>query len=352
MAASGEFLSGVIEGFYGRSWSFDVRTAYADFLAHSGLNTCLYCPKNDPFLRKQWQQVWPQPQAQALQALAREYAVRGVYWGVGLSPFALYRHYGAEERRQLRRKLADIAQLEAPLLAILFDDMPGDMDALAARQAEIISDVCRWCPGVRILVCPTYYSFDPVLEKHFGSMPVNYWADLGREMPSAVDIFWTGNKVCSDAVRVSDIETINLQLGRPVMLWDNYPVNDGALRSNSLYLEKLARRDSGLRGQLSGHLCNPMNQGLLSFPALLGLAELYGDVEPANAWLLAHLGTQTWRLLCRDSDEFLHRGISGMGAQRCSELALEYAELPGEAAAEVSGWLRGEYAFDPACLTD
>ena len=209
----------------------------------------------------------------------------GVYWGVGLSPFALYRHYGAEERRQLRRKLADIAQLEAPLLAILFDDMPGDMDALAARQAEIISDVCRWCPGVRILVCPTYYSFDPVLEKHFGSMPVNYWADLGREMPGAVDIFWTGNKVCSDAVRVSDIETINLQLGRPVMLWDNYPVNDGALRSNSLYLEKLARRDSGLRGQLSGHLCNPMNQGLLSLPALLGLAELYGDVEPANAWL-------------------------------------------------------------------
>ena len=41
-----------------------------------------------------------------------------------------------------------------------------------------------------------------------------------------------------------------------------------------------------------------------------------------------------------------------MGAQRCSELALEYAELPGEAAAEVGGWLRGEYAFDPACLTD
>jgi hypothetical protein len=352
MSAPGEFLSGVIEGFYGRSWSFNVRSAYADFLAHSGLNTCLYCPKNDPFLRKQWQQAWPQGQSSQLQALAREYALKGVYWGVGLSPFALYRHYGSRERRQLQRKLADIEQFEAPLLAILFDDMPGDIDALAARQAEIISDVCRWSPGVRVLACPTYYSFDPVLEKHFGSMPANYWADLGREMPNTVDIFWTGNKVCSESVRVKDIESINQQLGRRVMLWDNYPVNDGAVRSNSLYLEKLNQRDSGLREQLSGHLCNPMNQGLVSLPALLGLVDLYGSIEPANSWLLAQLGTQTWDLLCRDSDEFLYQGIAGMGPQRCSELALEYTALPGEAAAEVAGWLQGEYTFDPACLTD
>ena len=34
------------------------------------------------------------------------------------------------------------------------------------------------------------------------------------------------------------------------------------------------------------------------------------------------------------------------------ELALEYTALPGEAAAEVAGWLQGEYTFDPACLTD
>ena len=172
--------------------------AYADFLAHSGLNTCLYCPKNDPFLRKRWQQAWPSPSPASCRRWRVSMRSSGVYWGVGLSPFALYRHYGPDERRSCSRKLADIAQLEAPLLAILFDDMPGDIDALAARQAEIISDVCRWCPGVRVLVCPTYYSFDPVLEKHFGSMPANYWADLGREMPGAVDIFWTGNKVCSE----------------------------------------------------------------------------------------------------------------------------------------------------------
>ena len=113
--------------------------------------------------------------------------------------------------------------------------MPGDLQSLATRQAEIVADVCHWLPGVHVLVCPTYYSFDPVLEKYFGRMPLDYWSQLGRELPQDVGIFWTGNKVCSEAITVSDIEAIVQRLQRPVILWDNYPVNDGAVRSNFLY---------------------------------------------------------------------------------------------------------------------
>ena len=122
----------------------------------------------------------------------------------------------------------------------------GDQADLAARQAEIIADIFRWSGGSRILVCPTYYSFDPVLEKHFGAMPDNYWQTLGRELPREVDILWTGNRVCSDTVTMADIELINAQVGRPVMLWDNYPVNDGAVRSKFLYCDKAAGREPGL----------------------------------------------------------------------------------------------------------
>ena len=42
------------------------------------------------------------------------------------------------------------------------------------------------------------------------------------------------------SIEVSDIDDIVRQLGRPVTLWDNYPVNDGALRSKYLYTSKLA----------------------------------------------------------------------------------------------------------------
>ena len=50
--------------------------------------------------------------------------------------------------------------------------------------------------------------------------------------------------------------------------------------------------------------------------------------------------------------EFEEQGLSGMGEARCRELADHYAALPGSAAREVSGWLLGEYRFDPSCLTD
>jgi hypothetical protein len=346
------FLTGIVEGFYGRSWPHETRLLYADYLSSSGLNTCLYCPKSDPYLRKQWQQDWPQSQWDELCQLSRVYRDRGLYWGVGLSPFALYRHYGPAQRDQLRAKMERLAGLNAPLLAILFDDMPGDVEALADRQAEIVADVASWLPGMRLLVCPTYYSFDPVLQTHFGAMPADYWPRLGRCLPPGVDIFWTGSKVCSEAITRSDIGAINELLKRPVMLWDNYPVNDGALRSNFLYLDELSGRDSLPPEMISGHLCNPMNQGTLSLPALLGLARLYSGEAGNDDLLKKTIGAATWQQLQSDRVAFTELGLSGMGETHCRELAMRYRSLPGPAAGEVAGWLLGEYRFDPACLTD
>ena len=351
MAAAGEFLCGVIEGFYGRQWSYPSREAYAAFLATSRLNTYIYCPKGDKRLRGEWQLPWPDDEFGHLRSLAAVFRRRGVHFGVGLSPMELYRQYGSREREQLRRKLDQVSALEAPLLAILFDDMPGDLDALAARQAEIVADVQHWCADLRLLVCPTYYSFDPALERFFGAMPVDYWADLGAALPVDVDIFWTGNQVCSPAVSLDDIAAIRQRLGRPVILWDNYPVNDGEERSQRLYLKPLGERDPALRDCLAGHLCNPMNQALLSLPALLGLAQLYGDVTAARQFVVDYLGEQTWKQLQVDREEFVSVGLAAMGPERCAELAQCYGSMPGAAAGEVAAWLRGEYAWDPACLT-
>lgn len=349
--AHGRFLTGVIEGFYGRCWTFENRRAYARHLPRLGLNSCLYCPKSDPYLRRRWQEHWPARQWQQLQQLAAEYRNQGVFWGVGLSPYALYLDYGARERKKLREKLARLAELEAPLLAILFDDMPGDMDGLAQRQGEIIQDVVHWIPQVRLQVCPTYYSFDPVLEKYFGRMPSDYWRQFGAAVPPGVDIFWTGNRVCSDSVTERDVACISSELGRPVLLWDNYPVNDGAQRSDHLYCTALSRRERIGARYLSGHLCNAMNQALLSLPALTGLAALYRG-DGCDDWLQQELGGATWERLQRDRHDFEQLGLSGMGPDRCRELEREYRALPGGAAREVADWLAGQYTFDPACLTD
>ncbi len=98
------FLSGIIEGFYGRQWSFEARSRYAEYLSDLGLNTYIYCPKADPYLRKCWHQLWPKDEASALAQVAATYRRSKLHWGVGLSPFALYQNYSATQRQQLRDK--------------------------------------------------------------------------------------------------------------------------------------------------------------------------------------------------------------------------------------------------------
>lgn len=351
LTANSPFLAGVIEGFYGRPWPQAARIAYARFLSRLGLNTYLYCPKGDSVLRRGWRERWTDSQWQLMREVGEAYSEHALYWGVGLSPFELYRHYGAQERAALKGKIEYLAGLEAPLFALLFDDMPGDIDNLAERQAEIVSDVLHWMPGVRLIVCPTYYSFDPVLEKVFGAMADDYWPVLGQTLPDAVEVFWTGNKVCSDRITAADIDAITDRLGRSVTLWDNYPVNDSAARCQHLYTHPLADRDPLDAAGAAGHLCNPMNQAYLSLPALFGLAGLYGKV-PENDLIEGLLGPSFWAQFARDAVRFEAQGLGQLSTASTDDLVEKYSRFDEPAARELVGWLRGEYAFDPACLTD
>ena len=351
MSGNSSFLSGVVEGYYGKTWDHATRLQIVALLGDLGLSGFLYCPKADHYLRRSWQSDWPEREWRRLRELSAHAREAGVSFGVGLSPYALYDNYGAEERAALKGKVERLNALGAPLLALLFDDMPGEMDDLASRQSEIVADLQCWSDSERVLVCPTYYSDDPVLEKHFGRRPSGYWEQLGSQLAPDIDLFWTGPQVCSHTITPQDLEPVVQQLQRPVVLWDNYPVNDGAVRSKHLYLEPLPGRDPAIREHLAGHLCNPMNQALLSLPALCGLAALYGKT-PEEGWLARVLGERTLALIQRDAQQFLDCGLDGLDARDRAELVREYTEAGTPAAAEVVGWLNGEYTFDPACLTD
>jgi len=346
---SGGFLNGIVEGFYGRQWSWAARADYADYLDRMGLNSYLYCPKGDPWLRKRWREPWPETVESHLRTLAAHYRERNLHWGVGLSPYALYREYSAANRKYLRSKIERINELGGDLLAVLFDDMPGDRADLAGRQGDIVGDIEAWSDAGQILVCPTYYTFDRRLERHFGPRPDNYWESLGARIPERCHLFWTGNEVRSSSIEVRDIEKIATVLGRKPCLWDNYPVNDGERASRFLYLDPLSRRDRGLKEVLTGHFCNPMNQACLSRYPLTGLAALYG--APARTMEIC-FGPELARRLHSDRKEFQVVGLDGMSESDREGLARVYEDYAHPAAAEVVDWLRGGYRFDPDCLTD
>lgn len=346
------YLDGIIEGFYGKHWSWQDRHSSVEFLAQSGLTTYIYAPKSDAYLRRNWDQPWPLADIEQLAALAGHCRRSGILWGLGLSPFEAYIDYGPQTRERLRRKLAEIDQLKPDVLCILFDDMRGDVPGLAALQARISQDIAAFSCARRIILCPSYYSEDPVLERVFGEMPANYWQDLGRELDLAMDFFWTGDRVCSRSFSRDSVAAISDAMGRPPVIWDNYPVNDGEKMCRLLHLRPFSGRPVGMAQWLRGHIANPMNQAWLSRIALCTMP-VSGSETPDFVTAVRQQCPQVLaRLLERDLGLFNDEGLDAIDAPRQRLLLQEYGAVDHPCASEVSAWLRGAYAFDPACLTD
>lgn len=349
---------GVIEGFFGRSWTFQERYDYATFLQQSGYQFYIYAPKNDPYLRKSWQQDWSSTVTQQLHSLAKHYQNLGLDFGLGLSPFEIYFDYNVVAQQRLQQKIEQLNQLNIDVLCLLFDDMRGDFPDLAKTQIQITRDVLAQTTAKKVIMCPTYYSFDPVLERVFGTMPKNYFQDIGNELPPDVDIFWTGPKVCSNEYPQEHLEQVIQTLGRKPFLWDNYPVNDGAKLSKHLHLKAFENRPSLLADLTTGHAVNPMNQPWLSRIPLHSLPQSYALGEhyhPTNA-LKSSLNNLCDKKLAlqieKDIDTFQYQGLAQFNKNQIEQLIQQYKQFDSPYAGEIIAWLNGEYAFDPDCLTD
>lgn len=349
------FLLGIIEGFYGHSWSWHERREQAEFLADAGMNTYVYAPKSDPWLRRRWRERWPDEHRAELRALREVCAERAVAFGIGLSPLSIYRNYDAPARVALQQKVAAINELQPDLLCLLFDDMPGDVAGLASLQAGICHDVAAASEARRLIMCPTYYSYDPVLEKVFGPRPPAYFSDLGEALDATVDVFWTGPEVCSPRYDSRHLLEIGSMLRRLPVLWDNYPVNDGRLTSRYLHLEPFSGR-GGIAPSLRGHLANPMNQPTLSRIPLLSLVDVYrepnGRVKSLGAYAGSVCSAGLAAAIAEHRQMFQHTGLDGLTGDQRQVLLDVYCRFDEPCAREICAWLRGEYRFDPDCLTE
>jgi hypothetical protein len=346
------YLTGLIEGFYGRSWSWQERQSSVDFLRNNGLNSYVYAPKADSCLRREWDKPWTDQHYVKLNALAEYCRECGIQWGLGLSPLDAYIDYNARTLERLEPKLAAIDQLRPEILCILFDDMRGDVPNLAQLQVRMVEDIASRSSASRIIVCPTYYSDDPVLERVFGAMPARYWHQLGSELDPAIDFFWTGDRVCSEQFSRESVSVITEAMQRAPVLWDNYPVNDGAKMSRRLNLRPFRGRPADIRQWSRGHLANPMNQACLSRVALCTMPTCYSPAQGFEQALDRTVPRGLASLLQRDLILFNDEGLDAIDSGRQQRLVKEYGAFDHPLADEVVGWLQGDYSFDPACLTD
>jgi hyaluronoglucosaminidase len=338
---------GIIEGFYGRPWSWDERAATIAFLAPHGYGFYLYAPKVDAYLRRRWQEDHPREMADALARLAGRCAELGVRFGIGISPFEV-RDFGPAERDALGRKLAFFDAIGVRDLAILFDDMRGDVPGLAERQLEIVDWAAGRTAADRVIVCPSYYTDDPVLDRVFGQRPEGYLEALGAGLDPRIEIFWTGEEVCSREYSPGHLRRVTDQMRRKPFLWDNYPVNDGQRMSQFLHVRGFTGRPAGMADLLAAHGVNPALQPTLTcIPALTlvesyrrGEAYEYGDATRRAAAQV--LGEELADRLYEDVLVLQDIGLDRL-EDREAMLRERWTGVDHPAAREIIAWLDGEY---------
>lgn len=350
---------GVIEGFFGSSWSWDERAGYAHFLAAHDYSFYVYAPKEDAFFRKRWRDQVPEGHFQSLKSLSDTYRTLGLHFGVGFSPYEAYREYNATSKRVLQEKIRALNALSLDLLCVLFDDMKGDVPRLAETQIRILGDIREVAEAPRIIFCPTYYSYDPIIQRCFGEMPDRYLEDLGIGLDSTIDLFWTGEKVMSSQYSETHLAEVTNRLQRKPFLWDNYPVNDSKKASPFVYIRAFENRGPHLQGLLSGHAVNPMKQPWLSriplatLPVNYGKASEYARDEVGRTSALQVCGDLVGRLIWEDVALFHDVGLSALTEEQRVYLKGRYGPHPEDPfCQEVMKWLEGRYDFDPACLTE
>lgn len=271
-------VRGIVEGFYGQPYSFDVRRDMLRFMRRHRMNAYFFAPKDDPYHRIRWREDYPREEAEKLAKLIEESKNNHVDFYYCISPGLDFDYTSAADYAVITAKLQSVARLGADSFALLFDDIPVKLSSAAekvfvnagaahARLANYLAQ--NLVTKNPLIVCPTDY---------FQPGATAYRDAFGSALAEGIRVFWTGYNTVAEAVTASDGVRAAAAFGRPLVLWDNYPVNDFHPKRR-LYLGPLCNRSVNLPQTHIGYVANPMPKFYASMPALITAADYMWNAQ-------------------------------------------------------------------------
>jgi hyaluronoglucosaminidase len=261
---------GVIEGFYGPPYAFDARLDLVRFLPRAGLNTYLYAPKLDPYHRSGWRDAYPAEWMDHFAALTQTARLLGLRFVYGLSPGNDF-DPGSDDQAAVDSKLGALFDVGVRDFCLLFDDLaPGSPAADPQVQVRIVTDTLAALqardPNVRLWFISHFYAGTAAeisadrspFDRGFVIKSSAAYAAYAA-LPPEVAILWTGPRVFASPLTAEDTAAFHDLVGRPLVIWDNYPVNDSIL-TRELFLAPYREREAGVVRVADGVLLNPMLQ--------------------------------------------------------------------------------------------
>uniref|UniRef100_A0A8D3C7M8 O-GlcNAcase n=1 Tax=Scophthalmus maximus TaxID=52904 RepID=A0A8D3C7M8_SCOMX len=222
-----KFISGVVEGFYGRPWTMEQRKELFRRQHKWGLNTYLYAPKDDYKHR----------------ILRTEHGIEFIY---AISPGLDITFSNQKEVSALKRKLDQVTHFGCKSFALLFDDIDHNM---CPADKEVFSSFAH----AQVSITNEIYQY------------------LGE--PETFLFCPTGPKVVSKDITVESIEEVSKIIKRAPVIWDNIHAND--YDQKRLFLGPYKGRSTELIPRLKGVLTNPNCEFESNFVAIHTLATWY-----------------------------------------------------------------------------
>ena len=264
---------GVIEGFYGPPWTWELRHEVASWCAERGMRDYVYAPKDDPKHREDWRAPYDAAELAGFERFAGDGALA---LGFAISPGLSIDCDSPDDRAALAAKVDQVIGVGARSVVLALDDIPFGGGAQGEAHARLTTWLREHLDGrAQLSLIPTEY---------VGTRSTPHLDALAAGVPDDVPIGWTGRAVVNDSITVADAQARADSLGgRPPLLWDNYPVND-AVMGDRLFVGPLRGREPGLPDACSGYLANPMEHARASMLPLASIAALLRGDDPLEVW--------------------------------------------------------------------
>ncbi|MEV0220044.1 beta-N-acetylglucosaminidase domain-containing protein [Streptomyces sp. NPDC050704] len=274
-------LRGVVEGFYGAPWSQRDRLSQLDFYGRTKQNVYVYSPKDDPYLRANWRDEYPADRLAQLKQLVDRAAENHVRFTYALSPGLSVCYSSAADVKALVAKFESLYAIGVRSFAVPLDDIsytawncPEDErefgtggGAAGRAQASLLNDVVEDFVDAHADIPPL--EMVPTEYSDLADSP--YKTALRERLDPSVVVEWTGVGVIAPTISAEQARRARELFGHPILVWDNYPVNDYA--TSRLLLGPYTGREAGVAEAVTGITANPMVQAEASKLALFTSAD-------------------------------------------------------------------------------
>lgn len=273
-------VRGVVEGFYGQPWTHEARLDMVEFFGDNKLNTYIYTPKDDPYLRAKWRDLYPANDLSRLRELTGAAKAQHVDFVFALSPGNDICYSSDADYKATVAKFDQLRAMGVTSFYVALDDIAEEpqcdadktkfgttKEALVKAQSAYLNRIqANYVKPNRLddlTMVPTEYT---------GSEASAAKKAQADTLDPAIKVQWTGEGIVNDEITAEQAKQAATSYGtKHLVIWENYPVNDGE-QEGQIFFSPLPGRAKNLYQEIDGLTSNPLIQAYASMPALATVA--------------------------------------------------------------------------------